>query len=51
MFSVHLVFKGTFSCVKIWCELMRNIKNDKLWNTCCELNNLLLDVDGLSNRW
>jgi hypothetical protein len=56
--SMHKDMECTFRILKgRWCILKAGIHvhgidiADKIWLTCCALHNMLLDVDGLDERW
>ena len=45
------ILKGRFRVLRYGVRLGGITKTDQLWKTCCALHNMLLDVDGLSERW
>ena len=45
------ILKGRWRCLRYGIKL-HGIENcDKIWLTCCALHNMLLEVDGLAERW
>jgi len=45
------ILKGHFRILKTGIRLHGVEAADKIWLTCCALHNLLLEADGLSDRW
>jgi len=43
--------KGCFGILKTGTRIHGTESTDKIWLTCCALHNLLLEVDGLDERW
>ena len=45
------ILKGRWKCLKYGIRLHGIESCDKIWLTCCALHNMLLEVDGLAERW
>ena len=45
------IMKGRFRILKAGIRMHGVNSTDKIWLTCCALQNLLIDVDGLSEEW
>ena len=45
------ILKGRFRILKTGVRLEGALAADNIWLTCCALHNLLLEVDGLDQRW
>ena len=45
------ILKGRWRILKSGIRLQGVEPADKIWKTCCALHNLLLDVDGLDEKW
>ena len=45
------ILKGRWKCLKYGIRMHGVECCDKIWLTCCALHNMLLEVDGLAERW
>ena len=45
------ILKGRWRVLKYGIKLHGIGNCDKIWLTCCAMHNMLLEVDGLSDRW
>ena len=45
------ILKGRWRVLKSGIRLYRLKDADRIWKTCCALHNMLLEVDGLDDKW
>jgi len=45
------ILKGRWHVLKASIHLFKLKDADRIWKTCCALHNVLLEVDGLDDKW